>query len=450
MRGPSPDRNDGSAVRAAAALAVARVVGDGRTLDAALADPGVRALGGASPGATQALAYGALRYGLRHAAAISPLLARPFDDQTATLRGLLLVGLYQLESGDVPPHAAVATVVDAARRVGAAKSAGFVNAVLRRFQRERAALLAPVDATLAGASAHPSWFVDALRRDWGDRADAILAANNEPPPLWLRTQARRVTRAELAERLRSAGHETSPSPFADQALRLAVPVDVRQLPEFTQGLCSVQDAAAQLAVPLLGARPGDRVLDACAAPGGKTCHLLESEPELSAVVAVEADATRAERITANLDRLGLAASVCVGDATRPAGWWDGRLFDRILLDVPCSGTGVIRRHPDIKWLRRAGDITALAARQRALLAALWPLLAPGGRLLYVSCSVLKAENAQVVGHFLERTPGAVDRTESVRLSLHGAPAAAGSGPGYALLPGVADTDGFFYACLDKA
>ncbi len=439
----------GAPVRAAAALAISLVLGPGRTLEAALADPRVQRLGRPSPAATQALAYGSLRFGLRLVAAAAGLLARPWDQQSPELRGLLLLGLYQLEYGDVPPHAAVNTVVDAAKLLGQGKSSGFVNAVLRRYQREREVLIARADATLADRTAHPQWLVNSLERDWGVAAQPMLAANNERPPLWLRVNRRRISLAALGERLQSAGHVVSHSPFAPDALKLEVPVDVRHLPEFAEGLCSVQDVAAQLAVPFLGAEPGDRVLDACAAPGGKTCHLLEANPELSEVVAVELDGTRATRITSNLDRLGLQASVRVADATRPEDWWDGVPFARILLDVPCSGTGVIRRHPDIKWLRRPKDIPTLATRQRRLLGALWPLLAPGGRLLYVSCSVLRAENADLIAGFVAAGHGAVDMTESVRLSVLALPPPGGSGPGYALLPGTADTDGFFYACLEK-
>ncbi len=447
----SPPRiNDGAAERGAAALAIGLVTGDGRTIDVALADPRVRRLATVSPPAVQALVYGALRFGLRLKAAVEPLLAKPWDEQSPELRGLLLLGLYQLEHAGLPPHAAVSTVVDAARLIGKAKSAGFVNAILRRFQRQREELLATVDESRALSLAHPPWFAKALARDWGDEVTAaVLAANNLAPPLWLRANRRRGSRDALAASLAAEGCTSRPVAFAPDALRLDSPVDVRTLGAFLDGRCSVQDAAAQLATGFLQAAPGHRVLDACAAPGGKTGHLLETLPELGAVVAVEFDAARAARITANLDRLGLSAPVHVADATEPDTWWDGVPFQRILLDVPCSGTGVIRRHPDIKWLRRAADLRSLAKRQRRLLDALWPLLAPGGRLLYVSCSVLRAENADVISEFLESTPDALDVTEAVGRTLPGLPPASGPGPGYALLPGIADTDGFYYACLDK-
>jgi 16S rRNA (cytosine967-C5)-methyltransferase len=237
--------------------------------------------------------------------------------------------------------------------------------------------------------------------------------------------------------------------FAPRALVLERPLDVRELPAFVAGRCSVQDAAAQLAAPLLGACEGSRVLDACAAPGGKACHLLEEVPGIAELVALDVDPGRAARIRDNLGRLGLAATVRVGDALDPA-TCRGERFDRILIDAPCSGTGVIRRHPDIKWLRRREDIGPLAARQRQLLDALWPLLAPGGRLVYATCSVLKAENAAVVAGFLAATPEAADVTESASLALPGLPPwPRTAGPGLALLPGLAGTDGFYYACLER-
>jgi 16S rRNA (cytosine967-C5)-methyltransferase len=324
-----------------------------------------------------------------------------------------------------------------------------VNACLRRFQRERAALLAAADTTLAGRSSHPDWLVAAVKRDWPAEAWQILEADNEHPPLVLRANAQRTSTAALAAELEAAGVAARSVPFAPRALVLERPLDVRELAAFAAGRCSVQDAAAQLAAPLLAARPGERVLDACAAPGGKACHLLEEVAGLAELVALDLDAGRAARISDNLARLGLAATVRVGDALDPA-TLAGERYDRILIDAPCSGTGVIRRHPDIKWLRRREDIGPLAERQRRLLEVLWPLLAPGGRLVYATCSVLRAENAAVVAGFLAATPGAVDVTESASLVLPGLPPSpASAGPGLALLPGLAGTDGFYYACLER-
>jgi 16S rRNA (cytosine967-C5)-methyltransferase len=267
--------------------------------------------------------------------------------------------------------------------------------------------------------------------------------------MWLRVNLRRSDPVRYAGRLREAGLEAEGCAFAPEALRLSRPVDVTRLPGFAEGEVSVQDAAAQLAAHLLDARPGSRVLDACSAPGGKACHLLERAPSLGRLVALDIDEGRNRRVRENLDRLGLEAEVVTGDACEPSGWWDGQPFDRILLDAPCSGTGVIRRHPDIKLLRRREDIPAFAARQGRLLGSLWQLLAPGGRLLYATCSVLRAENAAVIEAFLAHVPQAAEVTESARLFLPGQPPVTGAGPGLALPTGAADTDGFYYACLEK-
>ena len=438
--------NDGSSSRAAAVRAVAAVIGAGQTLETALA------AAGAAPGErplAQALAFGAIRFGHRLRRVGAALLSHPWDGQTPALQALLLVGLYQLEYSDTPPHAAVSTTVAAARRVGEERAAGLINACLRRFQREREALLATADAQLAGRSSYPEWLVTALKRDWPADAWDILEAGNEHPPLTLRANARRTTTEALAAELAAAGHASRGLSFAPRALILDQPVDVRGLPAFIEGRCSVQDVAAQLAAPLLAAGSGMRVLDACAAPGGKACHLLEEVPDLAELVAVDLDPFRAARIQENLDRLGLAATIRVGDALDPA-LLAGERFDRILLDAPCSGTGVIRRHPDIKWLRRQNDIPALAERQYRLIDTLWPLLAPGGRFVYASCSLLKAENAAVVARFLRATPGAVDVTESASLMVPTwPPSPAMEGPGVALVPGVMGTDGFYYACLER-
>ncbi len=438
--------SDGSASRAAAVRAVAGVIGRGQSLETALADPNVDP---ADRAFVQALAFGALRFGHRLKLVVGQLATRKWDALTPELQALLLVGLYQLEYAETAEHAAVSATVEAARRVGEARAAGFVNACLRRFQREREALLAVADASVGGRTSHPAWIVDALEQDWHDQAERVLAANNAHPPLTLRANLARTTTEALAAEFAEAGHETHAVPFAPAALDLGRPTDVRALQAFVEGRCSVQDAAAQLAVPLLDARPGMRVLDACAAPGGKTGHLLESVPGLAEVVALDVDPLRAGRIRDNLARLGLAANVVVGDALDPTAGGPG-LFDRILLDAPCSGTGVIRRHPDIKWLRRPRDVSTLADRQKRLLAVLWERLAPGGRLVYATCSILRAENRAVVRAFLAATPEAAEVTESASLAVAGLPPLpAARGPGLTLLPGVAGTDGFYYACLER-
>jgi 16S rRNA (cytosine967-C5)-methyltransferase len=432
--------------RALAARVLLAVARDGRRLEDALA-------GAAAPppmkATVQSLSFGTVRWFHQLEACLAGLSGRPLDRLDPEVRALALVGLYQLAHGETPPHAAVAETVEASRVLGRPKAAGFVNAILRRFLRERDAVLASVQRDPAAWHSHPAWMVTAFEHDWPEHFRAMLAADNEHPPMWLRVNVAQTTVAGYRAELARAGLESETCDFAPEALRLAHPVEVGRLPGFADGLVSVQDAAAQLAARLLGAGPGMRVLDACAAPGGKTCHLLELESCLGEMLALDVEASRAARITDNLARLGLAATVLTGDACTPAQWWDGRPFDRILLDAPCTGTGVIRRHPDIKLLRQPADVAQCVDRQRRLLVSTWPMLAPGGRLVYATCSVLKAENAAQVAGFLAANPGAADVTESARLFWPVQPPVVGPGPGVALLTGVADTDGFYYACIEK-
>jgi 16S rRNA (cytosine967-C5)-methyltransferase len=399
--------------------------------------------------ATQSIAFGTVRWFFELDAFLAALLERPGSKQDPELRALLLVGLFQLRHGATPAHAAVSETVEAARALGHARAAGLVNAILRRFQREGVAIASAAHRDRAARYAHAPWMLDAFGRDWPESWESIAAAGNAEPPMWLRVNARRATRESCLARLAEAGFAATAADFAPEALRLAEPADVHALPGFADGEISVQDAAAQLAPRFLAAVAGMRVLDACAAPGGKACHVLELEPRIAELVALDVDPARAARIESNLARLGLTASVRAADAAKPADWWDGSPFDRILLDVPCSGTGVIRRHPDIKLLRRPADVARFASRQSALLAACWDLLAPGGRLVYASCSVLSDENTGVVADFLERQPRAVDVTESARLLLPGSLPWRVAGPGCALPSGAADADGFYYACLEK-
>jgi len=431
-------------IRASAAALVSQVADRGRSLDEALAgDPDE----GSARGLKRSLCYGTLRWHFRLIEILRRLCERPPEQLAPELRALLEVGLFQLLSGEVAAHAAVAETVSAARELGFTRAAGFVNAVLRRFQREREDLLAAVDGSLAVRTAHPSWFVEALHRDRPQALAATLEANNAHPPMWLRANRLRTSPDAYAAELEAAGWQVQRHPLASEALLIAPAADVRFLPGFADGRVSVQDAAAQLAVDVLSPRPGERILDACAAPGGKTCHLLERLGGQADVTALDVSEARLARVRENLDRLGLTARVCAGDVLQPAAWTDGRPFDRILLDVPCSATGVIRRHPDIKLLRRARDIPALARRQAAMLKAAWGLLAEGGVLLYTSCSVLRAENEAVIAEFLA---GTADADDCTRERTGGwPPRPPGSGPGYQVLPGEADMDGFYYACLRK-
>lgn len=430
-------------IRARAARIVAQVSRDGKSLTDLL----LNTEGGAQDrGLLWSLSYGTIRWQIRLEAMLDALSSRPQRELDPELRGLLLVGLYQLLHTDIATHAAVAETVEATRMLRQPRAAGFVNAVLRRCQREGKALGETIDRDSGIRTAHPQWMIDALQRDWPDHYENILDANNTHPPMWLRINARRMKIETYEALLRAAGMTAERSAIAPEALRLTAPIDVRSLPGFEAGDVSVQDAAAQLAAHLLNARPVDRVLDACAAPGGKTCHLLELQPRITELIALDVSAARLRRVRENLERLHLDAVLLEGDAGKPEAWWDGRPFDRILLDVPCSATGVIRRHPDIKLLRRQSDIADLSRRQGELLRAAWPLLAPGGRLLYSSCSALKAETSAVVRDFLAAHPNARDVTSSACASLG---LSVDADPGIAIYAGQAQMDGFYYACMEK-
>ncbi|HEY0683519.1 MAG TPA: 16S rRNA (cytosine(967)-C(5))-methyltransferase RsmB [Steroidobacter sp.] len=444
-----------AAVRAKAAKIVADVAERGRSLDAALSAES--SANKQERGLLRSLSYDSIRWYIRLDALLARLLSRPNQTLDPEIRALTIVGLCQLIYTDIPAHAAVAETVAATRLLKQPRAAGFVNAILRRCQREHAKLLPQIDRDLAVRTAHPRWLVEELRKDWGDRASDILDANNRRPPFWIRVNRLRVTPANYREQLQARQIGVAASMFEDTALLLDRAMDVSELPGFDAGLVSVQDAAAQLAGHLLDPQRDERILDACAAPGGKTGHLLELSSELAALTAVDVSPERLTRVTQNLQRLQLTAQVLAGDAAEPKSWWDGKPFNRILLDVPCSATGVIRRHPDIKLLRRSDDIAALAARQSQLLRTSWSLLQPGGRLLYASCSALQAETVAVIDDFLRAEPGARDVTdrrlqelpdwsrqvpaahEGTRSGVHGLRIAAGS----------ASMDGFYYALLEK-
>jgi 16S rRNA (cytosine967-C5)-methyltransferase len=435
---------DSAAVRARAARIVAQVATFGRSLDGLLA-PDARF----SPqqwGLVRALSYDSIRWYLRLRPLLARLLTHPGQSLEPEVEALAIVGLCQLLHTQIPVHAAVAETVNAARVIGKSRAAPLLNAILRRCQREQSALTAEIDRDVGIRTAHPRWLVDALQEDWPSEFPDILAANNARPPFWIRVNRRRSSGVDYRRQLESFGMDVAISRFDDETLMLAQPREVAELPGFDAGLVSVQDAAAQLAARLVSPQPGQRILDACAAPGGKTCHLLELQPELRELIAVDVSRDRLQRLEDNLRRLGLHATVTVGDATAPDDWWDGRPFDRILLDVPCSATGVIRRHPDIKLLRRGDDIAALAERQLQLLRQVWPLLAKGGELTYASCSALRAETTQVIVDFLPGEAGAVDVTAARAAALDLATSAGG---GIRIPPGASGMDGFYYACLKK-
>lgn len=386
------------------------------------------------------LSYGVLRWLTALDWIARQLLSKPLKSRDRDLHRLVLLGLFQLWQDETPAHAAIHETAECARLLDKAWAVGVINAVLRRFQREREdwlQRLAQVDERYA----HPQWLLAALRADWPQAWSKIATAGNQQAPLWLRLNRRGPDAAAVIARLEAQGLAVQRHPLASDAVSITPAVALETLEGFVAGHFSVQDPAAQLAADLVDAKPGMRVLDACAAPGGKTCHLLERTEGLR-VTAVEASAQRCTLIRENLDRLRLACTVVTGDATMPKLWWDGISFQRILLDAPCSSTGVIRRHPEIKHLRRPGDIASALRLQHKLLHELWPLLEAGGILVYATCSVLRDENDRQISNFLEHH---ADAQESVPRVDWGQPQERGR----QILPGELGMDGFYYAVLRK-
>jgi 16S rRNA (cytosine967-C5)-methyltransferase len=437
----SPASGAAAQVLAGAANALAAVAFAGRSADDAL---GRAAASGALRPAIHAVTLGSLRWYWRLDAIAAVLIAgKPL---APALRALLLVALHQLEYSRNAPEATVSSAVDAARLLQQPRATGLINALLRRFLRERDALLTHALQDAAAASAHPAWLLQALRASWPAHWQQIVAANNEHPPMSLRLDLSRTTRERYLAQLAAAGLGARALPWLPCALVLEQPVAVSELPGFAEGWVSVQDAGAQLACALLAVAAGERVLDACAAPGGKTGALLEAAGGDIALTAVDIDAARVQRIADNLKRLRRTAHLVTADLRDDPGAWSGDGFDCILVDAPCSATGVIRRHPDIKLLRRQADVAALAITQRRILTRCLQLLKPGGRLLYSTCSVLPAENERIVEAVLADAPRAraLPLPDGVMLPPDWLPRSTGM----QLLPGnAAQTDGFYYACL---
>jgi 16S rRNA (cytosine967-C5)-methyltransferase len=422
------------------------VLREGVTLDAALKD----ALVAADPklySSVRSLSYGAVRGYFRHEAILGKLLSTPVRSLDFLVRALLSVALYELEDERTPEYAVVDAAVQTAKATDAARASGLINAVLRRYLRERKALGVEIARKPATRHAAPIWLADRFRADWPVRWTQLLAASDAQAPMWLRVNSRQATAAEYLEKLKEAGIGARAEERVPYAIVLDSPRDVHELPGFAEGVVSVQDLGAQCVAFPLGLAPHQRILDACAAPGGKTALIAEREPNLKKLVAVDIDPNRLPRVRENLSRGRLNAEVFAGDAAAPAQWWDGELFDRILLDAPCSGLGVIRRHPDIRLRKSPSDIDKLPALQGRLLTAAWDLLAPNGRLVYVTCTVTRSENRDLIAEFLKQTPGAAV-----------VPAQTWEGwPGFGeadefgrqILPGEAGADGFYYAALTK-
>ncbi|MER2295956.1 MAG: 16S rRNA (cytosine(967)-C(5))-methyltransferase RsmB [Pseudomonas sp.] len=427
--------------RLAAARALAAVLSGKASLNSSL--PGqLEKVDERDRGLTQDLAFGTARWQPRLDLLAAQLLQKPFKAADADVQALLLVGLYQLFYSRIPAHAAIGETVGCADKLKKPWAKGLLNAVLRRAQREGQALLASMERDPVVRTAHPRWLQKSLKAFWPEQWEAICAANNAHPPMILRVNRRHHSREAYLALLTAAGIGASACQYSRDGIVLAQACDVRSLPGFAEGWVSVQDEAAQLAADLLELAPGQRVLDACCAPGGKTCHLLEAEAGLGQVVAIDLEAKRLARVRENLDRLQLDAELIACDARETASWWDGKPFQRILLDAPCSATGVIRRHPDIKLTRQAEDIPALATLQGELLDALWPTLEVGGMLLYATCSSLPTENTEVIEAFLDRTPGARELDLATAAGLR-------QPHGRQLLAQEGGHDGFYYAKLIK-
>ncbi|GAB3064839.1 16S rRNA (cytosine(967)-C(5))-methyltransferase RsmB [Stenotrophomonas tumulicola] len=434
---PLSNAAPGAATRMLAARVLAQVFTRGRSLKAELAwalpkldDSRDRAL-------LEALCFAVLRRRSTYDAALASWMQKPLAERDADLRALLMVGFAQLDVLALPAHAALSATVDAARALGRERQAGLVNAILRRAQREGFPMQPARDA-------FPAWLADAIERDWPAQAEAIFAASLQPAPLWLRVNRQHGDRGQVMAALEQAGIAAETSTAGADAVRLATSVAVSQLPGFAEGALSVQDLSAQQAADALAPPAGARVLDACAAPGGKSAHLLERDPSLR-LLALDIDARRLARVKDTFARTGVGADAQVrtADASDPGAWWDGVPFDAILLDAPCSATGIIRRQPDVMFHRRADDVEALVGVQARLLEACWSMLRPGGVLLYATCSILRAENVDQVQAFLkwhaDATADALDDGFGIDCA----------GIGRQRLPGEDDADGFFYARLLK-
>ena len=384
---------------------------------------------------------GVLRWRWKLEALLAPHLKKPLRNKDTDIRLILTIAVYELSELDIPEYASVNEAVTLVKKTKKTWAKSLVNAVLRNVIRraDEAASFLTDDSALYS---HPPWLMDLLKKDWPEHWRVLVEANNQRPPIWLRVNQRQYTGAQYQAQLEKDAVDSSLHPLFAQALKLESKINVTDLPDFDLGALSVQDAGAQLAATLLAAKKGERVLDLCAAPGGKTCHILELSPDIKTLVAVDNVEKRMLRIQENLDRLKLEAELISGDASHVETWWDGALFDCILVDAPCSATGVIRRHPDIKSLRREDDIPVLVELQQAILMQAWSMLKAGGRLLYITCSVLKQENESQIKTFLANHDDALETEIALDIGIK-------CEAGRQLMPGEMDMDGFYYAYLSK-
>jgi 16S rRNA (cytosine967-C5)-methyltransferase len=422
-------------VRAAAANVLFQVVDKGQSLSHAL-PAAQKTIRPRDHALLQEICYGSLRFLPRLESIANELMENPLKGKKRVFHHLILVGIYQLSFMRIPSHAAVAETVEATKTLRGPSLSGLINAVLRSYLRNQEELDKIATSHNAGKYGHPNWILKSLQEAYPSQWESMIEANNQKAPMWLRVNQQHHTREQYLTLLDENDIEYTIHSQANDAIQLTKPTDVENLPGFSQGWISVQDAAAQLAVDYLQPAENELILDCCAAPGGKTAHILEHTQDTE-VVALDSDAKRLDRVYDNLDRLQLKADVICGDARFPEEWWHGEQFDRILLDAPCSATGVIRRHPDIKWLRRAADIDALSQLQSEIIDAMWKQLKVGGTMVYATCSVLPQENSEQVSAFLNRTAGAQLQGSDI------------TSPGRQILPGEENMDGFYYAVLTK-
>ena len=404
-------------------------------------------------GLSNEIVNGVLRWRWQLEFLISSLLSKPLKQKDIDIQLILLMALYELIECRTPDYAIINEAVELVRKSGKKWAASLVNAVLRRFTREKEKLLSSIDDEQARYS-HPYWILKKIKADWPEDWQKILQANNQRPDFWLRVNQRQSSSAQYKSALKEQEIESESSALADHALKLAQGIDVRLLPGFAEGVLSVQDVGAQLTAELLDVSDGHRVLDLCAAPGGKTCHLLERYKNIEYMVAVELDEKRMQRVSENLQRLNFSdetgasakLELIVADARDHEKWWDGKAFDRILIDAPCSASGVIRRHPDIKTLRRESDIEQLVALQSEILLSAWQMLKPGGELLYITCSVFKDENQNQIAYFIEQIAQSKDDVAEIKINTDWGKSC---DYGRQLFPGEQDADGFYFCKLKK-
>jgi len=450
IKAPQKSKQKSVNIRALAAKCCYSVVDKGRSLGDELPKQQDK-VSDKDKGLLQEICYGVLRYLPELEHEVRGLMQKPLTGKQRVFHFLLLVGVYQIKYMRIPDHAAVSETVAATSTLKNRHMKALINGVLRNFVRASEGNIATdsqaslPDYTLPVPIQynHPSWFIKKVQQGYPDKWQKILNANQQKPPMWLRVNQQHHSSESYQKLLAAAEISINSVDSLSQAIELTRPTDVSKLPGFEQGWVSIQDGAAQQAARLLNCQKDDVVLDCCAAPGGKTCHILEQTPDIDSMTAIDVESSRLVRVEENLVRLGLKANTITADAANSKTWWQGQYFDRILLDAPCSGTGVIRRHPDIKWLRKASDIDALVILQQQILKETWSLLKPGGTLLYATCSILPQENDEQIKHFIE------NNTDAKLLDIDCAEKENKETIGWQLLPDEKNMDGFYYAKLLK-